>query len=115
MQPGDPERGLVHVILEVCKRQLERGGASDQNHVISYSHSLERRIRAKQPVARNLAEPPASPIPVDGALDVPAHGDSDATLSGSGGNGKSDECAPREHALARDHRLEIGLPAAPKR
>src|SRR5207248_3706702 len=94
--------------LQVGERHLERRRAGDQDHVISYSHEAQRRIRSEQSGPGHLPKPPAGAVALDRALDAPADGHSHPAFGRRAQDRESDQGASAVEALAADRRLEIG-------
>jgi len=101
------------MIRQHVERELERRGASDQDHVISYSQAAQRRISAEQFDASQLAQAAPGQIALDRALERAADCDTDAVLRARAGNRKSDQAPAAEDSLAVDRSLELALPAEP--
>src|SRR4029077_274326 len=80
VQLGEPERSLFGLFAKVGERHFERGRAGDQDHVISYSHPGQRRIRVEHDSARQLAQPAPRAVAIDRALERPADGDAHAAV-----------------------------------
>src|SRR5712691_7448079 len=109
-QLGEPERSQRSLRLQVGERHLERRRAGDQDHVISYSHLAQGRIRFDQPASRHLAQAPPGAVALDRGLDPPADGHADAAFHRGAGNGKSDQGAAAVEPLAADRRLKVRTP-----
>src|SRR5436853_7759145 len=71
LELGEPERSQRHLRLQVGERKLQRRRAGDQDHLISYSHLTQRRIKPGQAKPGHLPEPSRSPVARDRELDHP--------------------------------------------
>src|SRR5438477_2542673 len=110
LELGEPERSQRRLRLQVGERHLERRRAGDQDHVISYSHEAQRRIRSEQSGPGHLPKPPAGAVALDRALDAPADGHSHPAFGRRARDRESDQGTSAVEALAADRRLEIGAP-----
>src|SRR5467141_276564 len=88
---GKPERCQRSLRLQIGERNLERRRAGDQDHVISYSHLAQGRIRAQQLRPRDLTEPAPSAVAVDRALDRPADRHPDPAFRLGAGYGEANQ------------------------
>src|SRR4029077_5773904 len=113
VQFREPERSLLGLGAQVVEGHVERSGAGDQDHVISYSQAEEGRIRSEQFESHQLTQPALGSIALDRALDRPAHRDPDSVVVPRARDRKSDQGAATEDALAAHHSLKLGLPAEP--
>jgi hypothetical protein len=108
-----PEHSLLRLRAQVGERYFKRRRAGNQNHVISYSHSVQRRIGAEQVHACNLTHPAACTIALDSALERPARRHADPRVPALIRHGIGDQGTPVEHALTADCSLELTRPAEP--
>ena len=111
VQVCEPERRLLGLRLEVGERQVKGRRAGDQDHVISYSHSLKRRIRPQQPSARCFPKPSTRAVAVDRSLHVPADRHSDAAICSIDWNRERDQGSPGVDALPTNRLLKVRLAA----
>ena len=110
----EPERRLFRLGDKIGESNFQRCRARDQDHVIPYSHPAERRISAEQLQPSQLAQPAASPISVDRALERPADRDADPALVMLTGHSEGDHGSAAVKPFAADRSLELGLPAQPE-
>src|SRR5438132_5729169 len=114
LEIGEPERSQRRLRLQVGDRHLERRRAGDQDHVISYSHLAQRRIRTEQGVTCDFPQAAPGPVSGYGTLHRPADRDADPRQSRLAGHCETDQRTPAVKPAAADRRLEIGAAAQPQ-
>jgi hypothetical protein len=114
VQLREPERSQFRLGDEIGERNLERSRSSDQNHVISYSHTGKRRISAQQANSGQLTQAALRSVAVHGTLDHPTHGHTHSAGWLRAGNCESDQRPTAVKPLAAHCGLEVAFAAQPK-